>query len=66
MKNIIFLSLFLLSGRPRGDSPDFINPTGTYILKGEVKNARIIGHYGEIRVQLLDSGTIALCFYVNK
>ena len=71
MKNIIFLSFVLFRGvllkdTLVNDTLDFINPTGTYILKGEVKNSTIIGHYGEIRVSLLDSSTIALCFYVNK
>jgi hypothetical protein len=74
MKNILFLSLFLAGQRQfagsGGDSltksPDFIDPTGTYLEKGEVKNSKIVGHYGELRVRLLDSSTIALSFYVNK
>jgi hypothetical protein len=66
MKNIIFPALLLLNGGLFSGSPDFVNPTGTYILKGEVKNSKIIGHYGELRVCLLDSSTIALCFFVNK
>ncbi len=74
MKNIFFLSFYLLGGSLITDNsgglpingPDFINPTGTYLLKGEVKNSKIIGPYGELRVRLLDTGTIALCFYVNK
>jgi hypothetical protein len=74
MKNIFFLSFYLLRGSLITDNseglainpPDFINPTGTYILKGEVKNSKIIGPYGELRVRLLDTGTIALCFSVNK
>jgi len=74
MKNILFLSFFLVGQSLSTDSskdlltkiPAFINPTGTYLLKGEVKDSRIVGHYGELRVRLLDSGAIALCFYVNK
>ena len=73
MKNILFLSFFLVGQSLVIDNsgdffrvPAFINPTGTYILKGEVKNSKIIGHYGELRVRLLDSNVIALCFYVNK
>jgi hypothetical protein len=71
MKNVMYLSLFLLgkgllSGGLPGDSPAFINPTGTYILKGEVKNSKIIGNYGELRVRLLDSSSVALCFYLNN
>jgi hypothetical protein len=66
MQNILLVSLFLLAGGPSAVEPDFINPTGTYLLKGEVKNSKIIGHYGELRVRLLDSGTVAICYYVNK
>jgi hypothetical protein len=66
MKNIIFPALLFLTGGLFSGSPDFVNPTGTYILKGEVKNSKITGHYGELRVCLLDSSTIAICFYVNK
>jgi hypothetical protein len=66
MKNIFFLLLSLLGGGFRNNRPAFINPTGTYLEKGEVKSNRIVGHYGELRVRLLDTGTIALSFYVNK
>jgi hypothetical protein len=66
MKNIVFLSLLLLNRRLHHDFPEFVNPTGTYLEKGEIKNSKIIGHYGELRVRLLDSSTIALCFYANK
>jgi hypothetical protein len=44
----------------------FIDPTGTYILKGIVKNNKIISSYGETRVKLLDSERLAICFYVTK
>jgi hypothetical protein len=66
MKNILFLSIVLFSGDSLTNSPAFIDPTGTYLEKGEVKNGKIVGHYGELRVRLLDTATIALCFYVNK
>jgi hypothetical protein len=66
MKNIIFLLLLLLSGGLHHDCAEFINPTGTYLEKGEIKNSKIIGHSGELRVRLLDSSTIALCFFANK
>ena len=66
MKNIFFLSLLLLSGGPPPDRTAFVNPTGTYLQKGEVKKGRIVGHYGELRIRLLDTGTVALSFYVNK
>jgi hypothetical protein len=44
----------------------FINPTGTYILKGNVKKNNITGHFGELRVNLLDSQTVAFCFYLSS
>ena len=76
MKNTFFLPFCLLllggglftgsSGGSLTRDPDFINPTGTYILKGEIKNSQIVGHYGELRVRLLDTGKIALAYYVNK
>lgn len=43
----------------------FLNPTGTYRLKGVVKNNKVTGHSGELRVRLLDEHTVALCFYIN-
>ena len=41
-----------------GVAPDFINPTGTYTLTGTVRKHHVLGHSGEIRVELLDSGRI--------
>jgi hypothetical protein len=62
-----FLLLFLFLGgiRPIGVR-DFIDPTGTYLLKGEVKNGQIIGHSGELRVRLLNVHTVAMCLYLDK
>jgi len=65
MKSFLLLPLFLLNIAPRGNSPSFVDPTGTYILKGEIKKNRIVGHYGELRVRLLDPETAAFCFYLN-
>ena len=47
-------------------APSFIDPTGTYILRGDIKNNNIVGHYGEMRVRLLDRRTAAFCFYINN
>ena len=58
---LCFASAFL----PR-QTDDFIDPTGTYILKGEVHNNHITGHYGELRVSLINETTAAFCFYINK
>jgi len=46
--------------------PAFIDPTGTYTLTGKVKRNRVVGHSGEMRVELLDSGRVAISFYMNK
>lgn len=45
---------------------DFINPTGTYILKGIVEKNVITSHHGEIRAKLLQNDKLILCFYLNK
>ena len=60
----LFLLLLLNAPIP-GKSPTFIDPTGTYILKGEIKKNRIVGHYGELRIRLLNPETAVFCFYFN-
>lgn len=60
----LFLLLLLNAPLP-GTPPSFLDPTGTYILKGEIKKNRIVGHYGELRVRLLTPETAAFCFYLN-
>jgi hypothetical protein len=49
-----------------GVTTDFIDPTGTYTLTGSVKKNHVVGHSGELRVELLDSGRVAISFYINK
>lgn len=68
MRSLFILSTVFLSQSfsPITSLPDLIDPTGTYILMGSIKKNRIIGHSGEIRVQLLDNHRIAMCFYINK
>jgi hypothetical protein len=64
MKIVLFL---LLSGLFLSDHhPIFIDPTGTYTLKGEVKDNKVISHSGEIRVKLLNPELLALCFFIDK
>lgn len=66
MKIFFFLSL-LLPGLLAPDSkPIFIDPTGTYILKGQVKDNKVISHSGEIRVKLLRPELLTLCFHIDK
>lgn len=64
----LFISAMLASqlfhpGRP---VTNFIDPTGTYTLIGTVKKNRVVSHSGEMRVRLLDSDRVAICFYMNK
>jgi hypothetical protein len=70
MRGLSLLSFFFLCTWPSGRPPDkaltFIDPTGTYILKGKVRQNNITGHFGELRVQLLDSQTVAFCFYLSS
>jgi hypothetical protein len=66
MKSLFLLSFLLLSRALSMSGQNFIDPTGTYLLKGEVKNGMIVGHSGELRVRLLDAGRVAMCLYVNK
>jgi len=66
MRRLFFLPLIVLSGFIPGTPPSFLDPTGTYILKGIVKNNRVKGHSGELRVRLLSDRSVALCFYINS
>jgi hypothetical protein len=51
---------------PASGSTTFIDPTGTYILKGVVSKNVIKGHFGELRVKLLTNTRTAICFYLNS
>jgi hypothetical protein len=48
------------------DRLSFVNPTGTYVLKGKKSRDEIKGQFAEIRVKLLDHQTVALSSYFNK
>ena len=67
---ILSLFIFFFPCAWRADVPHeafpFIDPTGTYILKGDVKKNNITGHFGELRVRLLDSETVAFCLYLSS
>jgi hypothetical protein len=63
---LLLCSLFFAAGHATLSSSSSINPTGTYILKGNIKGNRIMGHFGEIRVKLLEENKIAICFYINS
>jgi hypothetical protein len=66
MKKVFILPLMVLIGFVPGKTSSFLDPTGTYILKGIVKNNRVKGHSGELRVRLLSDRTVALCFFINS
>jgi hypothetical protein len=56
---------YLSSGQPSPKS-NFIDPTGTYILKGEKQKGEIVGNFGEIRVKLIEDSLLAFTMYWNK
>ena len=45
---------------------EYVDPTGTYLLKGTTKKQQIMDHHGEIRVKLISEGKVAICLYINK
>ena len=65
MKSLLVLPMIVLSSFINTDN-EFIDPTGTYILKGNVEKNKIISHSGEIRVKLLGHSKVAISFYINK
>lgn len=68
MRSLFILSTFLFSHSfsPCTPPSNFFDPTGTYILRGDVTRNKVTSHSGEIRVKLIDSDRIAICFYINK
>jgi hypothetical protein len=66
MKLALFLSLLLPGLLSTDNNQTFINPTGTYTLKGEVHDNKVTTHSGEIRVKLLHHELLTLCFFIDK
>jgi hypothetical protein len=66
MKIIFFLSLLLPGLLTPDNNQNFIDPTGTYTLKGQVQDNKVISHYGEIRVKLLKPELLTICFFIDK
>jgi hypothetical protein len=67
-KTILFL-LFYCSFHSSFTQPSlraFINPTGTYILKGEKNKGEIVGNFAEIRFKLISDSLLAFTMYCNK
>jgi hypothetical protein len=54
-----------IHGQEQVEKFSFVNPTGTYILKGKKSGNEIRGPFAEVRVKLLDEETIALSSYFN-
>lgn len=42
-----------------------INPTGTYVLKGEKHKGQIKGNFAEVRVKQIDEDLLAITMYSN-
>jgi hypothetical protein len=66
MKNFFLLLMCCVHLLFSKYEPAFIDPTGTYILRGDIRKNNITGHFGEIRVRLLDKRTAAFCFYISN
>jgi len=66
MKLLLFLSLLTPGFFPADHNQTFVNPTGTYTLKGEVRDNKVVSHSGEIRVKLLHPQLVTLCFFIDK
>ncbi len=69
MKKSIFLLLFYWTinfsyGQPARNMN--IDPTGTYILRGEKYKGEIKGNHGEVRIKLLSDSLVAITMYSNK
>lgn len=69
MKESILLLLFAVgvyfsNGQPIRNV--FIDPTGTYVLKGEKYKGEIKGHHGEVRIKLLGDSLVAITMYSNN
>jgi len=66
MKLLLFLSLLVPGLLPADLRQTFVDPTGTYTLKGDVRDNKVVSHSGEIRVKLLHPQLVTLCFFIDK
>ena len=69
MKKILLLLVLCGTGVIGHAQPlpnSLVNPTGTYLLKGEKFRNEIQGNFGEIRVKLISDTLIAIAMYGNK
>ena len=67
MNKPFFLVLFFVSHLSFSQSSRYllINPTGTYLLKGEKHKGEIFGNFAEVRVKLIDDSLLAIAMYCN-
>jgi hypothetical protein len=61
----LVITVIEIFGQGQAEKLSFINPTGTYILKGKKIGNEIRGQFAEIRVKLIDPETIAVSTYFN-
>lgn len=69
MKTLMLLLLFYCFSHTSSSQPIrnlVVDPTGTYLLKGENQKGEIRGNFGEIRVKLMNDSTVAFTMYSNK
>jgi hypothetical protein len=64
-KSFLALALILVTVLSYGQN-NYVNPTGSYTLKGKkLKNGERANH-GEVHVKLIDNNRLAISFYYNK
>ena len=69
MKEIILLLLISVGVHFSNGQPIrkvFIDPTGTYVLKGEKYKGEIKGNHGEVRIKLLNESLVAITMYSSN
>lgn len=61
---LFYCAMHLSYSQPIRDG--IIDPTGTYVLKGEKYKGEIKGNHGEVRIKLLRDSLVAITMYSNK
>lgn len=65
MKSLLILFVIISCSFINPDG-EFIDPTGTYILKGDVEKNKIVSRSGEMRVKLINPHKLVMCFYLTN
>ena len=63
---ILILNFAIYASFSQPSPSFFLNPTGTYILKGEKHKSEIKGNFAEVRVKLIGDSLLAIAMYCNK